>query len=60
MKMRKTNYEGHMQVFNKCREKRCQGFEVLTAVIMVALVYWLIASCVLVNTSKYQYADLHI
>ena len=47
-----------MQVFNKYWEMRCQGFEVLTAVMMVAVVYWFITSCVLVN--KYQYEDLRI
>lgn len=58
MKMIETDYKGHIQVFNKCWEMKCQEFEVLTALMMVAVVYWLITSCVLVN--KYQYTDLRI
>lgn len=60
MKMKETDYKGHMQVFNKCWEMRYQEFEVLTAVMMVAVVYWLITSFVLVNTCNYQYGDLRI
>jgi len=56
--MIETDYKGHIQVFNKCWEMKCQEFEVLTALMMVAVVYWLITSCVLVN--KYQYTDLRI
>ena len=61
MKMKESDYKGHMQVFNKCWEMRCQEFCSSHSgnVGGCSLLAYYVA-CIQVSVSKYQYADLPI